>query len=217
MEEAASVGIQPTRPTSGLLPITRRLSTMPLLRCLPPPVKDYIRKFGFDWLAIAWIGVIAAAIDMWMPEVGGRHRYFRIPSASFNDTGPTSTPSSDLPPHYVGASELDHPARTQIISFWLCAGLDVGVPALVVGLLNLICNNGSLEECARAILGVVNIIGISCFIQVIMKTMIGGFRPGFLELCRPRPGVQRHRGAGYDGTYFKSDICTGDHNMIAWG
>ncbi|KAK6517329.1 hypothetical protein TWF281_003986 [Arthrobotrys megalospora] len=194
-----------------------------MLCCLPPPVHTCIRSFGFDWLAILWIGVIALTIDKWVPDVGAKHRYFRIPPTSANNTNPTFNataaifPTSPSAPLSVGSTELGHPVRTQIISFWLSAGLDIGIPGAVVGLLQLGCNNGSLKEGARAMLGVVNSVLICCFIQVILKTFIGGFRPGFLELCRPRPGVQQHRGAGYDGTYFKSDICTGDHNMIAWG
>ncbi|KAF3275064.1 hypothetical protein TWF970_007506 [Orbilia oligospora] len=223
MEEAASiVGIQPTRPTSGSLPITRR--PFPMLCCLPPPVYDCIRRCGLDWFVILWIGAVTLSLDKWMPNVGGNHRYFRIPSAGLNNTSSTyasasastaSTASSTFSPLYFGASELDHPARRQIIPFWLSAVLEIGIPGFVVGLLNLICNNGSMRDCARAMLGVVNSLLICCFFQVIMKVFIGGFRPGFLELCRPRPGV--HHGMGYDGTYFKSEICTGDHNMIAWG
>jgi diacylglycerol diphosphate phosphatase / phosphatidate phosphatase len=49
------------------------------------------------------------------------------------------------------------------------------------------------------------------FIQSILKFTIGGFRPHFLFVCKPKPHSKGH---GFEGMYFDSSVCTGDQHQI---
>jgi len=160
-------------------------------------IATFFRRFGLDWATILVIGIIALMIDKYVPDVGGRARYFRLlPGQSTSDE----------------MEEFSHPYRKQIITFWASAGLNVGVPALFISVVEL-CTRGNFTNFARGMLGAVNSVIMCCFVQIILKTIAGGFRPSWLDICKPLPDGP---GAGPDGTWYKSTICTGDPEKINW-
>ncbi|KAF3931079.1 hypothetical protein ABW20_dc0106310 [Dactylellina cionopaga] len=160
--------------------------------------KEFFRQFGLDWATILVIGIIALMIDKYVPDVGGKSRYFRL----LPGEGSTS-PQMEA---------FSHPYRKQIITFWASAGLDVGVPALFISIVEL-CTRGRFMNFARGMLGAVNSVILCCFVQIIVKTLAGGFRPSFFEICKPQPDGP---GVGSDGTWYKWTICTGDPQKINW-
>ncbi|KAF3122665.1 hypothetical protein TWF703_001175 [Orbilia oligospora] len=119
-------------------------------------IADFVREFGLDWATILIIGIVALMIDKYVPDVGGKARYFRLLP------GQSTSPQMEA---------FGHPYRKQIITFWTSAGLDVGIPALFISVLE------------------------------IFKTLAGGYRPSWFEICKPQtdgPGV------GFDGTCLES-------------
>ncbi|KAK6508747.1 hypothetical protein TWF506_010824 [Arthrobotrys conoides] len=155
------------------------------------------REFGLDWATILIIGIVALMIDKYVPDVGGKARYFRLLP------GESTSPQMEA---------FGHPYRKQIITFWTSAGLDVGIPALFISVLEL-CTSRSFTVFARGMLGAVNSVIMCCFVQIIVKTLAGGFRPSWFEICKPQPDGP---GAGFDGTWYKWTICTGDQEKINW-
>ncbi|KAK6329822.1 hypothetical protein TWF730_006119 [Orbilia blumenaviensis] len=157
----------------------------------------FFRRFGPDWATILIIGIIALMIDKYVPDVGGKARYFRyLP-------GESTSPQMEA---------FGHPYRKQIITFWVSAGLNVGIPALFISTLEL-CTRGNFTVFARGMLGAVNSVIMCCFIQIIIKTLVGGYRPSWFEICKPELDGP---GAGFDGTWYKWTICTGDQEKINW-
>ncbi|EGX54365.1 hypothetical protein AOL_s00004g14 [Orbilia oligospora ATCC 24927] len=131
-------------------------------------IADFVREFGLDWATILMIGIVALMIDKYVPDVGGKARYFRLLP------GESTSPQMEA---------FGHPYRKQIITFWTSAGLDVGIPALFISVLE------------------------------IFKTLAGGYRPSWFEICKPQPDGP---GVGFDGTWYKWTICTGDQEKINW-
>lgn len=103
-------------------------------------IADFARQFGLDWATILVIGIIALMIDKYVPDVGGKARYFRLLP------GESTSPQMEA---------FGHPYRKQIITFWTSAGLNVGIPALFISVLEL-CTRGSFVVFARGMLGAVN-------------------------------------------------------------
>ncbi|KAK6330445.1 hypothetical protein TWF696_003337 [Orbilia brochopaga] len=160
-------------------------------------VTAFIREFGLDWFVLLLFLIIAFVIDKYVPDAGGRTRYFRLLP------GQSTSPQMEA---------FGHPYRKQIITFWASAGLDVGIPALFIGLMELFTRR-SFVNFARGMLGAIQSVITCCLIQIILKTFAGGFRPSFFEICKPQPDGP---GAGWDGTWYRWTICTGDPDKIAW-
>ncbi|KAK6527362.1 hypothetical protein TWF281_010542 [Arthrobotrys megalospora] len=160
-------------------------------------IADFAKQFGLDWATILIIGIIALMIDKYVPDVGGKARYFRLLP------GESTSPQMEA---------FGHPYRKQIITFWASAGLNVGIPALFISVLE-ICTRGNFIVFARGMLGAVNSVIMCCFVQIIIKTLVGGYRPSWFEICKPQPDGP---GVGYDGTWYKWTICTGDQEKINW-
>ncbi|RVD86105.1 uncharacterized protein DFL_004399 [Arthrobotrys flagrans] len=160
-------------------------------------IVDFGKEFGLDWVTILIIGIIALMIDKYVPDVGGKARYFRLLP------GESTSPQMEA---------FGHPYRKQIITFWVSAGLNVGIPALFISVLEL-CTRGSFIVFARGILGAINSVIMCCFVQILIKTLVGGYRPSWFEICKPQPDGP---GVGFDGTWYKWTVCTGDQEKINW-
>ncbi|KAK6523151.1 hypothetical protein TWF694_006046 [Orbilia ellipsospora] len=181
----------------GILPTAHHHSDTKKGRGFGSQIATYFRQFGLDWLTILIIGIIALIIDKYVPDVGGRARYFRLLP------GQSTSPEMEA---------FGHPYRKQIITFWASAGLNIGIPALFMFVCE-VTTRGNFISYARGWQGAVNSVIMCCFVQIILKTIAGGFRPSFLELCKPQPDGP---GAGFDGTWYKWTICTGDEAKINW-
>ncbi|EPS35524.1 hypothetical protein H072_11058 [Dactylellina haptotyla CBS 200.50] len=186
----------------GVLPVSHRRThsgtgTSNKGRGIGSKIAHFLRQFGLDWLTILVIGIVALMIDKYVPDVGGKARYFRLLP------GQSTSPQMEA---------FSHPYRKQIIPFWASAGLDIGIPALFISVVEL-CTRGNFTNFARGMLGACNSVIMCCFVQIIIKTLVGGFRPSFLEICQPQPNGP---GVGWDGSWYKWTICTGDPEKINW-
>ncbi|KAK6512651.1 hypothetical protein TWF481_001532 [Arthrobotrys musiformis] len=160
-------------------------------------IVDFGKEFGLDWATILIIGIIALMIDKFVPDVGGKARYFRLLP------GESTSPQMEA---------FGHPYRKQIITFWASAGLNIGTPALCISVLE-VCTGRSFTVFARGMLGVINSVIMCCFVQILIKTLVGGYRPNWFDICKPELDGP---GAGFDGTWYKWTVCTGDQQRINW-
>lgn len=109
------------------------------------------------------------------------------------------------------SSDIAYPLVDPTLSSLLAAVVCIGTPLVIFILAQLhIRHFWSLNN---AIFGLLYAnVGGTCF-QVIIKTLIGGFRPHFLAACQPdfsRSGAKK----GPLGIYHDWTVCTGDQDKI---
>lgn len=105
-------------------------------------VKSYARQYALDWITIFVIGAGAMCVNNYAPAVGGETRWFRL----LPEDATTISPRQE---------SMSTPYRKQIIGFWLSAGLDVGIPAVTIALLEL-ATRGNFMGFMRALYGTVH-------------------------------------------------------------
>ncbi|EPE02857.1 lipid phosphate phosphatase 2 [Ophiostoma piceae UAMH 11346] len=113
--------------------------------------------------------------------------------------------------------EFALPLRTEIVPSWLAILLGPVVP--VVCILALQLRVRSFWDANNAIFGVLYSLTNSVVFQVILKWLIGGLRPHFLDVCKPdlslaKTGKSRYNAAGFKQMYYTRDVCTGDHWQV---
>ena len=86
---------------------------------------------------------------------------------------------------------------------------------------NIICPShifgASGADWSAALLGLFYALATGTCLQIILKKTIGGLRPHFLAVCKPRV-VPLGSGVGYNGIMYRvQDVCTGTPDDIAWG
>ncbi|KJR88057.1 uncharacterized protein SPSK_07476 [Sporothrix schenckii 1099-18] len=112
------------------------------------------------------------------------------------------------------------PLRDEIIPSWLAIFLGPFVPVVILVLLQLYVR--SFWDANNAIFGVLYSLSNSVVFQVIIKWLIGGLRPHFLDVCKPDLSLAKtlppHRSAyiasGFNNMYYTREICTGDPRQI---
>ncbi|TKX19010.1 hypothetical protein C1H76_8900 [Elsinoe australis] len=164
------------------------------------PPSPEARPTFLEWLRISWpdiltmivIGAMSLGFDkMWPPY----HRLF-----PYLDTDGT-----------IISPELAYPKRPPTLSAALSGILSIGIPILVFLLSQFIVP--SFWVLNNSLFGILyaNLLG-TC-LQIMIKTLIGGFRPHFLSVCQPdlsRPGASQ----GLNGVYHDWSICTGEAKNV---
>ncbi|OLN81843.1 PA-phosphatase related-family protein-like protein 1 [Colletotrichum chlorophyti] len=110
--------------------------------------------------------------------------------------------------------QFAYPHITQIIPSHAATALGLGVPILVILLSQIRVR--SFWDINNGIVGLLYSVLSSTVFQVMIKWLIGGLRPNFLEVCQPdiskalQPGGNQTGldGSGYGGIMWTSDICT---------
>lgn len=114
--------------------------------------------------------------------------------------------------------QFAYPKRTNIIPIYAAALMAVLIPVAVY----LICaiRVRSFWDLNNAIMGTLYAVLGAAVFQVFVKWLIGGFRPHFLDVCRPAvpiggEGAPRGgNGDGFTSIFYRPDVCTGDVKLI---
>ncbi|CAK7565027.1 MAG: hypothetical protein SEPTF4163_002934 [Sporothrix epigloea] len=112
------------------------------------------------------------------------------------------------------------PLRDEILPSWLAILLGPVVPVAILLALQLYIR--SFWDANNAIFGVLYALSNSVIFQVIIKWLIGGLRPHFLDVCKPDLSLvakldkskAKYNAAGFNNMYFTREICTGDSRLI---
>ncbi|KAL1902422.1 hypothetical protein Sste5346_001402 [Sporothrix stenoceras] len=112
------------------------------------------------------------------------------------------------------------PLRDEIIPSWLAIFLGPFVPVVILLLFQVYVR--SFWDANNAIFGVLYSLSNSVVFQVIIKWLIGGLRPHFLDVCKPdlslAKTLPKHKSAyiasGFSNMYYTREICTGDPRQI---
>ncbi|KAF4428884.1 diacylglycerol pyrophosphate phosphatase DPP1 [Fusarium acutatum] len=112
--------------------------------------------------------------------------------------------------------EYGYPLRGEIIPIWAAAMLAALVPIFVFLVMQIRIR--SFWDVNNAVIGLLYSLITAAVFQVFVKWLIGGFRPHFLEVCKPDMARARTMGGynnkGYLQLYYTPDICTGDKSEI---
>lgn len=105
-----------------------------------------------------------------------------------------------------------YPERGWILSAWLAGTVSIGVP-IIVYLVSLRWTKSAWDT-SNAIIGTVWAVLIGTLFHVLLKQLIGGFRPYFLEVCMPDISLAPSRnvsglnGSGFQSVMYTIEICT---------
>ncbi|OLN97708.1 PA-phosphatase related-family protein-like protein 2 [Colletotrichum chlorophyti] len=108
--------------------------------------------------------------------------------------------------------QFAYPERGWIIDTWLSALLSALVPIVVILLAQIRVR--SIWDMNNGIIGLIFSITLATLIQVVVKQLIGGFRPYFLAVCVPDPSRAVTNNAtglnavGFGQIMFSIDVCT---------
>ncbi|ETI20294.1 hypothetical protein G647_08328 [Cladophialophora carrionii CBS 160.54] len=115
----------------------------------------------------------------------------------------------------VYSPSLAYPYRPAIFSSLTAGLLGSLIPLGAILLSQLMIR--SFADFSAATLGLFYALATGTFFQMILKKTIGGLRPHFLAVCKPRP-VPLGSGVGFNGIMYRAqDVCTGSPGEIEWG
>ncbi|KAK4238202.1 lipid phosphate phosphatase 1 [Achaetomium macrosporum] len=158
--------------------------------------------FVIDWIKISWRDVLTMAI-LGAAALG----IYSAPYAGTRNFPITFTESGD-----IVYPEFAYPNRGWIISPSLSGVISAVIPICIILLAQLRIR--SFWDCNNAILGLLYSLILGALFQAILKTLIGGFRPIFLDVCQPDISLARtHNATGLNGVgfhqiMFTTEVCT---------
>ncbi|ORY07102.1 acid phosphatase/Vanadium-dependent haloperoxidase, partial [Basidiobolus meristosporus CBS 931.73] len=156
--------------------------------------KQYLRRYWSDWVLLICTAALGFGLYVAPPA----------PNRLFPQT------PSDL--HILANPENAYPIKKEIIPMWLSAFL-----SFIFSFLTFIIAQywkRSWTDFHSALMGLFYSLGGSGLFQVFCKWLIGGFRPHFLEVCKPDLSRISQPGQGYDHIYYDRSVCTGDEREI---
>lgn len=109
--------------------------------------------------------------------------------------------------------QFAYPLRNEIIPIVAAALLAIFIPIIVF----LICQIRvrSFWDVNNATIGLFYSLISAAVFQVFIKWLIGGLRPHFLAICKPRiPPLNLPSGNGYRQIMYDRSVCTGDETEI---
>ncbi|KAL2071524.1 hypothetical protein VTL71DRAFT_12759 [Oculimacula yallundae] len=114
-------------------------------------------------------------------------------------------------PSYAGPPELSYPWIKEPIPTWACGVVVVLVPMLVVTLFQLKLR--SLWDFHAGLTGTLRANVASTAIATILKHFIGGFRPHYMQVCKPDMGLI-FGGTSQSQSSFAPSACTADSHDV---
>ncbi|KAF2874028.1 phosphatidic acid phosphatase type 2/haloperoxidase [Massariosphaeria phaeospora] len=153
------------------------------------------------WLRRNWLDILTQLLC-----VGAAYAIYRAAS-----------PRQKFFPYYPGIERSDwglrhsQPYRSEYINTIVSAVLSFVVPLIIISLVGLL-KDKSYWNTNNAVQGLGYALSTACLFQAILKWLIGGYRPHFLSVCRPDPGLVVGRGAG--GVWLPIGACTGPDKRV---
>ncbi|KAM7201388.1 lipid phosphate phosphatase 1 [Naviculisporaceae sp. PSN 640] len=166
------------------------------------PKSKRIRRFIVDWIKISWKDLIALA------ALGAASQAIYSAPVPFVRNFPiTFTQSGD-----IVYPQFAYPERGWIIGPLESGLISVLIPIGIIALAQIRIR--SFWDLNNGVLGVLYSLVIGTLFQVIMKTLIGGFRPYWLAVCQPdisRAATHNStqlNGVGFQQIMYTVDVCT---------
>ncbi|KAK3983885.1 phosphatidic acid phosphatase type 2/haloperoxidase [Cladorrhinum sp. PSN332] len=173
---------------------TSSTGTMPTLR----EAVDFV----WYWIKVSWKDILAMAVFG-----GSALAIFKAPLAATRNFPVTFTTSGD-----IVYPEFAYPNRGWIIAPELTGVVSTLIPLGIILIAQLRIR--SFWDLNNAVFGLLYSLILSALFQVILKQLIGGFRPYFLTICQPDISLARSNnatglnGVGFQQIMYTSEICT---------
>ncbi|VBB81709.1 Putative protein of unknown function [Podospora comata] len=161
-----------------------------------------LMQFIKRWILVSWKDLLAMAVFG-----GAALGIYQAPYASTRNFPITFNQSGD-----IVYPELAYPHRGWIISPQLSGVIAVVIPLGVIFLAQIRIK--SFWDLNNAVLGLLYSMILSSFFQVVIKNLIGGFRPYFLDICQPDISLASSNnatglnGVGFQQIMYTIEICT---------
>jgi membrane-associated phospholipid phosphatase len=157
----------------------------------------WLRLHGPDLITMALMGALGLGIYEADPAP---RRSFPV----FNTDGGIAYP------------EFAYPLRHEIIPIWASALVSALVPIFFFTLFQI--RRRSLVDLCDTTMGLLKSLITAAVFQVFLKWLIGGLRPHFYDVCKPKVptggGSGQQTGNGFQGIMYDISVCTGDRNQI---
>jgi len=166
-----------------------------------PNMGQWFRTVWLDLLTMAVLGAIGLGV------------YFAPPA-----------PTRSFPVYFQDGEivypQFAYPLRKNIIPIWLAAFLASIIPIFIMACMQLRIR--SFWDFNNAVMGLLYSLINAAVFQVFLKWLIGGLRPHFLAVCKPRipeVGVDSvagllNTGTGLRQIMYTRTICSGDRKEI---
>ncbi|KAK3725533.1 hypothetical protein LTR37_000503 [Vermiconidia calcicola] len=158
-------------------------------------------RFG-QWIKVAWPDILTMIV---FGAIGlGVYHAPPAPSRSF----PVFSLQGD-----IVYPQFAYPLRREVVPIWAATVLAVLVPIVVFLIMQIRIR--SFWDVNNAITGLLYSLITAAVFQALVKWLIGGLRPHFLEVCKPMvPIAGRQRGNGFGNIMYDRTVCTGDKRQI---
>ncbi|KAH7350965.1 phosphatidic acid phosphatase type 2/haloperoxidase [Rhexocercosporidium sp. MPI-PUGE-AT-0058] len=166
-----------------------------------PPEEECVPYWRIVWRDYFSIAVFAAC-SLWvysLPIYLLDHRIVQVSNLS------TESNMGDQLPSFGGPPELSYPWIKEPIPTWACGVVVVVVPMLVITLFQLKLR--SIWDFHAGLTGTLKATVSSTLIATILKHFIGGFRPHYMQVCRPDVS-KIFEGTSRSQSFFTSSACT---------
>lgn len=112
--------------------------------------------------------------------------------------------------------DLAYPYRDQIVPNYAATGLSIGVPAATILLMQFRIR--SFHDTRNAITGLLSALLFSVLFHFMLKWVVSGLRPHFLDVCKPdlaqASNITTLDGSGHRSMMWTSDICTAEDTLV---
>ncbi|KHN97232.1 phosphatidic acid phosphatase beta [Metarhizium album ARSEF 1941] len=187
------------RPAMPSVPQTDGADSVSLDR---PSFLHDLRAFSREWIRLNGLDVLV------MLAVGGlSFGIYHAPNRGVRTFPITFDGSGD-----IVYPEWAYPYRGWIVPAWVLGAASILGPVLVYLVAQIQVK--SAWDASNAIMGTLWAVTLGTFFHVVIKQLIGGFRPYFLDVCRPDVSLaETHNRSGLNAVGFQqvmytTDICT---------
>ncbi|KAK4222667.1 lipid phosphate phosphatase 1 [Podospora fimiseda] len=166
------------------------------------PAFQEARDFVLYWIRVSWKDILAMAVFG-----GSALAIYKAPLAATRNFPVTFTTSGD-----IVYPEFAYPSRGWIIPPELTGVVSTLIPLVIISIAQLRIK--SFWDFNNAVFGLLYSLILSALFQVILKMLIGGFRPYFLSVCQPDISLASSNnatglnGVGFQQIMYTSEICT---------
>ncbi|KAK9711994.1 hypothetical protein K7432_007443 [Basidiobolus ranarum] len=166
--------------------------------------REYRRRYWKDWALLVCTAILGFGLYVAPPAP---NRVFPIYENLRTSSNQPSTGAK-----FLVDAENSYPVKPEIIPMWLSGFLSFILCFLTFAIAQYW--KRSWTDFHTAMMGMFYSMGGSGLFQVFCKWLIGGFRPHFLQVCKPDLSKLDTSGEGFGQIYYDRSICTGDPREI---
>ncbi|KAH8687203.1 phosphatidic acid phosphatase type 2/haloperoxidase [Tricladium varicosporioides] len=160
--------------------------------------REYLRIVWVDYFCI--LALMAVTVSIWRGPTF--HIDYRIVPMRLMIPSDNKSIQMFQPP-----LELDYPWRPEPISSVACALVVTCIPIIITAIFQI--RKPNVWDFHASGIGVLKAVVATTFVCTVLKQVIGGFRPHFIDICKPDM-AQVFKELDRERYWFNSNACTGE-------